>query len=179
METFFEENIKVETIETSLFNNDEISDNDENSKYDYKCSFNEYFGLIDLIVPNKSFTENNIEKFYIHKNIVVLIIESMALGIVLNEHLARKFKYIDNVIQYKDYSVIFEDGMKIIKISTEWDTRRWSYFKLKYFYSWVQDIENKSCTKIEDEIKNNNFNLPYDIHFLNSLCWNTHVTEEI
>ena len=96
MESFFEDNIKVETIETSLFE-------DETPNYDYKCSFMQYFGIIDLVVPNNSFTENKLEKYYIHKNIVVLIIESMAIGIVLNEHLAKKFKYIDNVIQYKDY----------------------------------------------------------------------------
>ena len=102
----------------------------------------------------------------------------MALGIVLNEHLAKKFKYIDNVIQYKDYSVIFEDGMKIIKISTEWDTRRWSYFKLKDFFNWIGSVENKSCSKIEEELSTCKYDPGYDVEFLNSLCWNTHLINE-
>ena len=166
--------IKIETIETSLFE-------DETLNYDYKCTFMQYFGIIDLITPNISFTKYEIEKYYIHNNIVVLIIESMALGIVMNLHLAKKFKYIDNAIKYKDYSVIFEDGMKIIKISEKWDTSLWSYFKLKNFYNWVEIIENKSCTIIEADIKRQTeisvvkYNTLYDIHFLNSLCWNTHL----
>ncbi|MBI95828.1 hypothetical protein CL656_01635 [bacterium] len=178
MDTFFKENIKVETIETSLYNNDENSDNDEFSKYDYKCSFKEYFGLIELIVPNQSM-KYNMEKYYIHKNIVVLIIESMAIGIVMNLHLAQKFKYIDNVIEYKDYSVIFEDGMKIIKISTEWDTSRWSYYKIKDFYNWFDafHIENSSCSKLEERFQKMMYESSPDIEFLSSLCWNTHLTD--
>ena len=169
----FEENIKLETIETSLFE-------DETPNYDYKCTFMQYFGLIDLVVPNMSFTKYEIEKYYIHSNIVVLIIESMATGIVMNVHLAKKFKYIENAIEYKDYSVIFEDGMKIIKISTKWDTSLWSYFKIKNFYNWIDCIENKSLLVIEEEIKTkycSNSSIPYDMQFLNSLCWNTHIVE--
>ena len=80
------------------------------------------------------------KNYYIHSNVVVLIIENMSLGIVMNAHLANKFKYVQNAIQYKDYSVIFENGMKIIKIPKEWDTNNWSYFKLRNFYTLDRNV---------------------------------------
>ena len=51
--------IKIETVETSLFINGEDI---EDRKYDYKCGFMEYFGIMDLITINSTITKYNIEK---------------------------------------------------------------------------------------------------------------------
>ena len=158
--------IKIETVENSLFIDGEDV---ENRKYDYKCGFMEYFGIMDLITINSTITKYNIENYYIHSNVVVLIIENMSLGIVMNAHLANKFKYIQNAIQYKDYSVIFENGMKIIKIPTAWETSNWSYFKLRNFYTWIEMLENKAI----DHVAEGPFKNSIDKEFLDSLCWNT------
>lgn len=158
--------IKIETVEHSLFiNGGDIEDR----KYDYKCGFMEYFGIMDLITIDSSITKHNIENYYIHSNIVVLIIENMSLGIVMNAHVANKFKYIQNAINYNDYSVIFENGMKIIKIPRQWETRNWSYFKLRNFYTWIQIMENKTI----DNVAEGSFKDSIDAEFLDSLCWNT------
>lgn len=157
--------IKIETVENSLFNGEDI----EKQKYDYKCGFMEYFGIMDLISLNSSITKYNIEQYYIHSNVIVLIVESMSLGIVMNSHLANKFKYIQNAIKYKDYSVIFENGMKIIKIPKAWETNNWSYFKLRNFYDWIQMIENKSI----DDLAEGSLKESIDKEFIDSLCWNT------
>lgn len=160
--------IKIETVETSLFINGEDI---EDRKYDYKCGFMEYFGIMDLITIDSTITKYNIEKYYIHSNVIVLIIENMSLGIVMNAHLANKFKYIQNAIQYKDHSVIFENGMKIVKIPAKWETSRWSYFKLRDFYNWIRMLENKTI----DDLPEGSFKESVDKEFLDSLCWNVDI----
>ena len=158
--------IKIETVENSLFINGEDI---EGRKYDYKCGFMEYFGIMDLISIDSKVTNYNIEQYYIHSNVVVLIVEAMSLGIVMNDHLARKFKYIENAINYKDYSVIFENGMKIVKIPKAWETKSWSYFKLRNFYTWIEMLENKTI----DDVAEGSFKDSIDKEFMDSLCWNT------
>ena len=101
---------------------------------DYKCNFKEYFGLIDLVHPI-GMDVTNIEKYYNNPNIYVLIIRPMSLGIVMNKHVALQFKYIEGLIILKSYSVIYDDGMKIIKLDDTWDTSKWYYTKLSIILS--------------------------------------------
>lgn len=140
----------------------------------YECSFNDYFGIFDLIVPPE-ISATNIEMFYNNNNIIVLIIEPMCIGILMSYQIASKFKYINNCIQYGDYSYIYENGMKIVKITKDWDTRKWSYLKIKKFYYNLEYFEKSSISHIEIDILNKNSTrrtYQYcDIEFLDSLCW--------
>ena len=144
----------------------------------YSASFKEYFGLIDIIYPT-NFDYHNIENYYHNSNIIVLIIESMCIGIIMPSHIAYKFKYISGCVQHNDVEYLFDnkEGIKIIRINNEWDTRKWSYTKIIKFYSYLHEIENKSCDEIEFEIDKSHLTkvIPskIDIEFLNSLCWNS------
>lgn len=144
----------------------------------YSASFKEYFGLIDIIYPT-NFDYHNIENYYHNSNIIVLIIESMCIGIIMPSHIAYKFKYISGCVQHNDVEYLFDnkEGIKIIRINNEWDTRKWSYTKIIKFYSYLYEIENKSCDEIEFEIDKLNLSKfgasKIDIEFLNSLCWNS------
>lgn len=146
----------------------------------YPCNFKEYYGLMDLILPI-SMKYVNLEMYYNNSNIYVLIIEKMSLGIVMSRQIAEKFSYICNAIKYNEYAYIYEDGMKIITVSNSWDTKKWSYVKMLKFYENLSSIETKTCTQLENEVKEMK-EKPYytggpgyDIEFLNSLLWNAHL----
>ena len=162
MYDFMETSIpKEETIKSSL-------------QDDYECTFNEYFGIFNLISPPE-IKYANIEKYYNNGNIIVLIIESMCIGLLMPHHIAMKFKYIDNCIKYGDFSYIYEDGMKIVKVSKAWDTKKWSYSKIKNFYKYLDTFEQLSMPQIEFMLLNNKVSRKSctfcDIEFLDSLCW--------
>ena len=61
--------------------------------------------------------------------------------------------------------------MKIVKIPAEWETSRWSYFKLRNFYNWIQMLENKTI----DDVPEGSFKDSVDKEFLDSLCWNVDI----
>lgn len=135
-----------------------------------------YYGILNIIKP-KTEMFFDIGAFCSNKNIVMLVIETMCIGIIMPLHIANKFKYIENAIKYEEFKQVRDNGMKIVSIGEEWDTKRWSYSKIKNFYNWLGEIETKSCSEIEDEYKRNlsraSFMRPhYDMHFLSSLCWN-------
>ena len=146
----------------------------------YPCNFKEYYGLMDLILPI-SMKHVNLEMYYNNSNIYVLIIENMSLGIVMSKQIAEKFSYICNAIKYSEYEYIYEGGMKIITVSNSWDTKKWSYVKMLKFYENLSSIETKTCTQLENEIKEMKGkpyytgSPGYDIEFLNSLLWNLHL----
>ena len=77
-----------------------------------------------------------------NKNIVLLIIESMCIGIVMPIHIANKFSYIVNAIKYDEYIEIVKNGMKIVSISNEWDTKKWSMTRIMKFYIF---FINENC----------------------------------
>ena len=142
----------------------------------YYCNFKEYYGLIDLVLPN-NMNYYNFEKHYNNPNIVVLIIKKMCIGIVFPLYLAEKFNYITNVIKYNDHEEIYENGMKIVYIDEQWDIKKWNYIHIINFYSYLPYIIDKSCTYLEfrklDKYKDHTLDIPnYDLNFLESLCWN-------
>lgn len=141
---------------------------------EYEYEFNEYFGIFDMVKP-ESLKYSNIEMFYNNSNVIVLIIEPMCVGILFTAHIAMKFKYIENCINYGDYGYIYENGMKIVKVKSEWNTSKWSYTKLLKFYNHLDLFEQMSVSEIEIKIlncKHTRKSYPYcDIEFLDSLCW--------
>lgn len=158
-------------METSIPKEENIKSSLQDS---YECNFNEYFGIFDLISPPE-INDANIEKYYNNENIIVLIIESMCIGLLMPHQIAMKFKYIENSIKYGDYSYIYEDGMKIVRVSKEWDTKKWSYTKIKNFYRHLDIFEQLSMSQIEFILLNNKVSRKKykycDIEFLDSLCW--------
>ena len=146
-------------------------------KDDYPCNLKEYFALIDLIVP-PSLLYQNLEKYYNNPNVIVLIIEKMSIGIIFSLHIAEKFSYIANALKFNDFSYIYENGMKIVTISKEWDTKKWSYSKMLNFYKNLDKIENKNCQQLKikmDKAIEIGCQPDFDIEFLNSLLWNAHL----
>ena len=126
---------------------------------DYPCSFEEYFGLIELVVPTM-FDKHNLEKYYNNPNIVVMIIEKMSLGILMSRHIAERFSYVQNAIKYNDYQYIYEKGMIIVTIPLEF-------------------IECKDCNQLRSIGKNRQYPdyicSSIDLEFLESLLWNAHL----
>ena len=146
-------------------------------KDDYPCNLKEYFSLIDLIVP-PSLVYEDLEKYYNNPNIIVLIIEKMSLGIIFSLHIAEKFSYIVNALKFNEYSYIYENGMKIITIPKEWETKKWSYLKLLNFYKNLYMIETKTCQQLkikQDKAIVGGFEPNFDLEFLNSLLWNANL----
>ena len=140
-------------------------------------SLSEY-DILTIVVPENSSSFNL--KDHIHnKNIILLIIESMCIGIVLPQHIANRFSYIVNSIKYNDYIQEYKNGMKIIKIDSEWDTRKWSYSKIRKFYKVLEHIELYDVDKLKEKICG--FELDFetrtsiDINFLESLLWNANL----
>ena len=146
-------------------------------KDDYVCDLKAYYALIDLIIP-RSIAKENLEKYYNNSNIIVMIIEKMCLGIFKSLHIAEKFTYIKNAIKYKDYSYVYENGMKIIIIPQEWDTRKWSYTKILRFYDNLHKFETKNYQELLLD-QTTNIEIGYDngvdLEFLSSLLWNSHL----
>ena len=145
---------------------------------DYPCSFEEYFGLIELVVPNM-FDKQNLEKYYNNPNIVVMIIEKMSLGILMSRHIAERFSYIQNAIKYNDYQYIYKTGMIIVTIPREWDTKKWLYTKIRRFYDNLEFIECKDCNQLRAIEKIRQYPdyicSSIDLEFLESLLWNAHL----
>lgn len=126
------------------------------------------YNIIRLVKPNSSFITNVAEQYFKNKNIVMLVIESMCIGILMPIHIAKQFKYIANILEYEDYELPIEGGMKVCTICNKWDTHNWSFTKLNRFYNWYGDIEDKSC---EELIQNHKEWSGYDIQFIQSMCW--------
>ena len=138
-------------------------------------SFMYHLSLTNIITPDKFKSKSEIVNYYIkNKNMIILIIEPMCIGIIMPMHIAKKFKYIENVLKYDDYEV-FNEGIKVVKIPCEWETRKWSYSKLNHFYNWLGEVEDKTITILEEKIQSQPKYIPYhfDYHFLESLCWNS------
>ena len=147
-----------------------------NSTAFFECDIREYFGLIDIIVP-ASMKYQNLQKYFVNKNMVFMIIETMCLALLMPLHVANRFAFVQNCIKYSDYSIIFDNGMKIIKIPPEWNTEHWSYVKLLQFYDILPEIELLSHECIESKINSlsNGDYVRFDPHFLSSLCWNVNM----
>jgi hypothetical protein len=69
--------------------------------------------------------------------------------------------------------------MKIVKIGSEWDTRKWSYSKIKKFYNVLEHIEMYDVDKIKEKIYSYELDFEtrtnIDIYFLESLLWNANL----
>ena len=146
------------------------------------CEFEQRFmtecNLLTLICPNINHCiVNSIENYINNKHITLLIIEDMCLGIVMPNHISKKFSYIQNAIKYNEYIEIVKDGMKIIRVGCEWDTKLWSMSKIMKFYRILEYIECLNVDTIRDKIKNHSFGddieCKIDINFLESLLWNS------
>ena len=142
----------------------------------YEVDFMEYFGIIDLVLPN-NLSSNDIEKYYKNPNIVILIIESMCLGIFMNIHISKKFKFIDNCLKDpEDHECVYENGMKIVRVPSEWNTLKWSYIKIQKFYEHLPHIDDLSMEELELKRLDVQRGLfpNFDYHFLDSLHWNSY-----
>ena len=59
-----------------------------------------------------------------------------------------------------------------MNINKEWDTSKWSYYKIRGIVNRFQDLENKNISDIEHNIHNNSWQTDLiDIEFLKSLSW--------
>jgi hypothetical protein len=166
-----DDNYEYEEKETHGYNTRSIY---YNSTTFFECDIREYFGLIDIVLP-KNMKQDNLQKYFVNKNMVFMIIETMCLALLMPLHIANRFAFVKNCIKYSDYSIIFDNGMKIIKIPQEWNTQQWSYVKLLRFYDILPEFELLSHEDIEsklDDTSSTNGYVSFDPHFLSSLCWN-------
>jgi hypothetical protein len=134
--------------------------------------------ILTIVEPNNS-RLFNINDHVRNRNAVLLVIDSMCLGMLLPYHIARRFSYIVNAIEYDEYVEIEEGGLKMINIDKNWDTKKWSYSKIKKFYNILEYIELYDTDKIKEKICNFEYNyeirMSIDFHFLESLLWNSNL----
>ena len=142
--------------------------------------------IVDMVFPYTSiYTKHNPELYVQNPNMICLIIDSMALALFLPTHIGEKFCFIKNAILYDDddndeNTDDVEYKAKIIHIDHDWDTRKWSYTKIKSFYKILHIIEDKTPEEIEYLGKEHE--IPFDdyhnidIQFLTSLLWNSHLS---
>ena len=154
-----------------MFNNIEIGSKTSNFTFSK-------LNVVDVVVP-PGISVCNVYDYVRNPNLNILVIECMCLGIILNDHIANKFQYIQNINKYDEDEIerVTPDGMKIYTINKEWDTRKWSYTKISKFYKYIHEIENMSCSQIEEHLKKRDYknNEYVDYHFLESLCWNNDI----
>ena len=153
----------------------------------------------------KAKQELNIEKFTVDKdtqitlseqiynsfnnpNMVLLIIEDMCLGIIMTDHIATKFQYIKQTLEYRKENRLsaikiptyLNFPIKIIKIDKNWDTNNWNYYKISriYFEGVFDKIETYSLKEAINYFKKNIW-LKKDacFNFLTALSW--HGGEEL
>lgn len=145
----------------------------------YACNLAEYFGLFTVVFPTSTIYMGNVEKYYVNPNCVLLVIESMCIGILMNLQIANRFAYIKNCIAHNDYTCIFDGGMKIVKVTNKWNTTKWSFVKLQKFYDTLYLIENENCDNLEIAMlrpfMESYLKPSYDIEFLKSLGWNNDI----
>ena len=138
-------------------------------------SFMFKFNLTNIITPDKYKSKTEIIHYYLqNKNMIIVIIDSMCIGIIMPMHIAGKFKYIENILEYDDYET-YNQGINIVKIPCEWETRKWSYTKINRFYNWLGEVEDKTITMLDEKIQKQSqyISQSFDYHFLESLCWNS------
>jgi len=140
---------------------------------------------IDEFITDIDGNVNFVEMIYYNfnnPNKILLIIEDMSLGIIMTKHIANKFQYIKNILEYsekenmgihKDYT--YQDyPIKIIKIDKEWDTSKWSIYKIKrlIFDNIFQQIEQYSLEEIEIDLKQDRwYKSKICMEFLYALSW--------
>ena len=144
------------------------------------CEFEQNFmaecNLLTLICPNINYC-TTIEDYINNKHITMLIIEDMCLGIVMPNHISKKFSYIQNAIKYNEYTEFVKYGMKIVRVSCEWDIKLWSMSKIMKFYRILEYIECDNIDNIRKKIECHAYGYDIessiDINFLESLLWNS------
>ena len=141
----------------------------------------------------------NIEKFTVEKdtqialseqiyscfnnpNMVLLIIEDMCLGLIMTDHIATKFQYIKQTLEYREGNQLsanpiptyLDFPIKIINIDKKWDTRIWNYHKISriYFEGVFDKIEHYSLKEAIKYFKKNKWaKNDACLNFLTALSW--------
>jgi len=124
----------------------------------------------------------NVLSCFKNENCVLLVIEDMCLGIIMIDHHAMKFKYIENLFKRDGCDHLVKYPIKIARISKEWDTAGWSYQKLQkiYYNHLFETIENITMEQLEEHLKTQEWKkYKIDVHFLLALSWDGSVILEI
>lgn len=127
---------------------------------------------IDTIIDNGYSNIENILNSMNNKNKCLLIVESMCIGLFLSDYIALKFGYIRNLMEYDKCETYKKYKIKIFRITSSWDTSKWSYLKLCNFHVNLEYYEQNTIQQIKDNIKDNKWRRQYiDVDFLEALCW--------
>ena len=108
--------------------------------------------LLTIIFPYKMIPGISLEDCINNKNTTLLVIEDMCLGLILPNHISKKFSYIQNAIKYGDFEEAVTGGMRVITVTTEWDTSKWSMYRISKFYDVLGDIELLNVEQINNRI---------------------------
>tara|TARA_B100000424_G_C22929336_1_gene494382 strand:- start:462 stop:947 length:486 start_codon:yes stop_codon:yes gene_type:complete len=134
----------------------------------------------DLNINYISMESQDIEEYWFHDvlnnmnnpNMYLMIIENMSLGIIMNNHIAENFGYLRTISEHNEFKYYKNYKIKIVNINKEWDTSKWSYYKIRGIVNRFHDLENKNISDIEHNIHNNSWQTDLiDIEFLKSLSW--------
>tara|TARA_E500000178_G_scaffold315200_1_gene333983 strand:- start:174 stop:662 length:489 start_codon:yes stop_codon:yes gene_type:complete len=132
--------------------------------------------LTDVVIKQNVGLEISKDEIFLNslnnENMNLIIIDSMCLGLLLNDHIANQFTYIRMLVERNEIKYYKNYNIKIFQINNKWDTYNWCYHKIEMFYYNLNQIENKTIPEIEETITNSNFVWDrIDIEFLKSLSW--------
>ena len=126
-----------------------------------------------LLIPDSD-SENKFENCYnafYNPHMCLLVIQDMCIGIFIPMHLAKKFGYINMIIEKEEYYTLNQKtSCIVVTIDEIWDTSKWSYHLLSQFYTRM--LHYISDTTIEQIKKDDDWKLQHiDLAFLEALCY--------
>ena len=129
---------------------------------------------ISTIVLQESVKEDHYENCYnafYNPHMCLLIIQNMCIGIFMPMQLAKKFGYINMILEKQEYYTLNQKtSCIVITIDEKWDTSKWSYTLLSEFYTRM--LHYISDSTIEQIKKDDDWKLQYiDLAFLEALCY--------
>lgn len=142
--------------------------------------------------------ESELTSIIYNKSTVMIVIEDMSLGILLNKHHACQLPYIAN--QFKNNTLqksvklfsklthsflastevndsnrilVSDDnlGCRQVKIDTEWDTTQWNYVQLCSLPKWIDSLVNQqiNTSQITSQYQQTEFLAALDLNFLQAM----------
>ena len=127
-------------------------------------------------------TSEQIYNSFSNPNMVLLIIEDMSLGLIMTDHIAKKFQYLKQTLEYREENKLSANQIptylnfpiKIIKIDKNWSTHNWNCSKIKRIYmdQLFDKFETYSLKETENYLKKHNwYKQQVCFNFLTALSW--------
>ena len=83
----------------------------------------------DVVIKHNNELQIQNDKIFLNslnnENMNLIIIDTMSIGLLLNDHIANQFSYIRMLIQRNEIKYYKNYNIKIFRINNKWDTSNW------------------------------------------------------